>query len=40
VVELAGDHGERVLVEDAEQLVVAEPEAGLQERCCRLAQKN
>jgi len=32
VVELAGDDGERVGVEDAQQLVVAEAEAGLQER--------
>ena len=32
VVEVARDHGERVLAQDLQQLVVAEAEAGLQER--------
>jgi len=32
VVEVARDHGERVLAQDLQQFVVAEAEAGLQER--------
>src|SRR3954471_10235150 len=40
VVELAGDDGERVLVEDPQQLVVAEPEAGLQQGCGGAGQKS
>jgi len=33
VVEVAGDDRERVLVEGAQQLVVAQAEAGLEEGC-------
>jgi hypothetical protein len=35
VLEVAADDAERRLVEDGQQLVVAEPEAGLQDGCGR-----
>jgi len=40
MVELAGDHLERVGGQNGEQLVVGEPEAVAQDRCRRGAQKS